>query len=327
MGEEIEELWHRYRFDDLSFQDETYFTYAPRVEAVAEEFLRRELPITWAATMRADQGDRLPEEALAICKRSGLRRVMIGVESGSQEMMDRIKKDIKLEQVFEERREVPPPRHHVIFPFIVGFPGESDESVQASLDVAKRLRALSPGFETPIFYFKPYPGSPLTDDAVARRLRPPRDSRRVGPLRLHRLRRPLGHPRDATAWSSASSSTSASPGRRRGGAGAGAEGCRGETVAIVFGRERIGLENHEVAMADGIVTLPVNPAFASLNLAQAVIVVAYEWFKLATGGALPFSSHKNRRWQRRNSSRRFSTFSRTNSSASSFSAPPRSAAR
>jgi tRNA/rRNA methyltransferase len=62
----------------------------------------------------------------------------------------------------------------------------------------------------------------------------------------------------------------------------------GETVAIVFGRERNGLENHEVALADRIVTLPVNPAFASLNLAQAVVVVAYEWFKRA-GGVLPFT--------------------------------------
>src|SRR6185437_7232442 len=51
----------------------------------------------------------------------------------------------------------------------------------------------------------------------------------------------------------------------------------GETVALLFGRERTGLENHEVALADRIVTLPVNPAFASLNLAQAVAVVGYEW--------------------------------------------------
>jgi len=63
----------------------------------------------------------------------------------------------------------------------------------------------------------------------------------------------------------------------------------GENVALVFGRERNGLENDEVALADRIVTLPVNPAFASLNLAQAVVVLAYEWFKLATGGALPFA--------------------------------------
>ncbi len=63
----------------------------------------------------------------------------------------------------------------------------------------------------------------------------------------------------------------------------------GETVAIVFGRERNGLENDEVALADRILTLPVNPAFASLNLAQAVVIVGYEWFKHSSGGKLPFT--------------------------------------
>jgi tRNA/rRNA methyltransferase len=63
----------------------------------------------------------------------------------------------------------------------------------------------------------------------------------------------------------------------------------GESVALLFGRERFGLTNEEIALADRIVTLPVNPAFASLNLAQAVVIIAYEWFKLASGGALPFA--------------------------------------
>jgi len=63
----------------------------------------------------------------------------------------------------------------------------------------------------------------------------------------------------------------------------------GESVGLLFGRERYGLENQEVALADQIITLPVNPAFASLNLAQAVVIVAYEWFKLASEGALPFA--------------------------------------
>jgi tRNA/rRNA methyltransferase len=62
----------------------------------------------------------------------------------------------------------------------------------------------------------------------------------------------------------------------------------GDTVAVVFGRERNGLENDEIALADCILTLPVSPAFASLNLAQAVVIAAYEWFKLSTGGQLPF---------------------------------------
>jgi tRNA/rRNA methyltransferase len=63
----------------------------------------------------------------------------------------------------------------------------------------------------------------------------------------------------------------------------------GENIAVLFGRERNGLENDEVALADAIVTLPVNRAFASLNLAQAVVIVAYEWFKLARAGKLPFA--------------------------------------
>lgn len=53
----------------------------------------------------------------------------------------------------------------------------------------------------------------------------------------------------------------------------------GERSAILFGPERSGLDTEEVVLADGIVTVPVNPEFASLNLAQAVILLAYEWSK------------------------------------------------
>jgi len=49
--------------------------------------------------------------------------------------------------------------------------------------------------------------------------------------------------------------------------------------ALVFGPERSGLETEDVALARAIITVPVNPAFASLNLAQAVILCAYEWSK------------------------------------------------
>lgn len=166
VGEEVEALWRRYGFGDLNFQDETFFTYADRVAGIAEELLRRGVRITWAATMRADQSFRLPDEVFATCRRSGLRRVLVGVESGSPEMLKRIRKDVTLEQVFYTAERCRAAGVAVIFPFIVGFPGESDESVQASLDVAKRLRAMSPDFETPFFYFKPYPGSAITLDAV-----------------------------------------------------------------------------------------------------------------------------------------------------------------
>ena len=53
----------------------------------------------------------------------------------------------------------------------------------------------------------------------------------------------------------------------------------GQRAAILFGAERSGLETEEVALANAIVTVPINPEFASLNLAQAVILLAYEWSK------------------------------------------------
>ena len=52
-----------------------------------------------------------------------------------------------------------------------------------------------------------------------------------------------------------------------------------DRCAILFGAERSGLETEEVALANAIVTVPINPDFASLNLAQAVILLAYEWSK------------------------------------------------
>ncbi len=55
----------------------------------------------------------------------------------------------------------------------------------------------------------------------------------------------------------------------------------GKRVAIMFGPERAGLENEDVAVANAIVTMPVNPDFASLNLGQSVLLMAYEWRRQA----------------------------------------------
>ena len=61
----------------------------------------------------------------------------------------------------------------------------------------------------------------------------------------------------------------------------------GQKRGILFGPERTGLDNDEVAIADEILTFPANPAYASLNLAQAVLLVGYEWFKSSHGDAPP----------------------------------------
>ncbi|HEB80239.1 MAG TPA: RNA methyltransferase [Rhodospirillales bacterium] len=57
----------------------------------------------------------------------------------------------------------------------------------------------------------------------------------------------------------------------------------GGRCGVIFGRESRGLDNDDIALADAIVMIPLNPAFCSMNLAQSVMVVAYEWFQAADG--------------------------------------------
>ncbi|XOV66537.1 MAG: B12-binding domain-containing radical SAM protein [Fluviicola sp.] len=165
--EDLHYYHQKYQFDDVNFQDETFFTYPKNILALAEKLKAVGSPFSWAATMRADQGSRMSYEDFKICKESGLRRLLIGVESGSQEMMDWLKKDIKMEQVLLCAERCKNLGIGVIFPFIVGFPGESEQSVEATKNMIRKLAFMSQGFETPVFYFKPYPGTQITKEVVA----------------------------------------------------------------------------------------------------------------------------------------------------------------
>ena len=61
---------------------------------------------------------------------------------------------------------------------------------------------------------------------------------------------------------------------------------RGDKCGILFGAERVGLHNDDLAIADTLITVPTNPAFSSLNLAQSVLLIGYEW-QMAGGAKVP----------------------------------------
>jgi len=167
IAKDIEYYYKKYEFTDVNFQDETLFTYKDRIIDFAQVLIDKNINISWAGTMRADQGNRMDEKDFEFLASAGLRRVLVGVESGSQEMMDWLQKDIKMEHVDLCAKRCKKYNIGVIFPFIIGFPEESEVSFQKSLEKAYQLRKMSPNFQTPIFYFKPYPGTAITDKVVA----------------------------------------------------------------------------------------------------------------------------------------------------------------
>ena len=69
---------------------------------------------------------------------------------------------------------------------------------------------------------------------------------------------------------------------------------QGQKVGVLFGPERAGLENDDVVLASALISVPVNPAFASLNLAQCVLLMAYEWRQASGAGHLAPSARQAR---------------------------------
>jgi radical SAM superfamily enzyme YgiQ (UPF0313 family) len=152
---------------DVNFQDETFFTDRQRTLDIAQGFIKRDLGFTWAATMRADQGCRLTADDWDLLKRSGLRKLLIGVEAGSERMLKRLGKDITLEQIEEVAQRCRETDISATYPFIYGLPGETPEDLNASLQLAQYLTRMHWSNTTPFFCYKPYPGSALTDEIVA----------------------------------------------------------------------------------------------------------------------------------------------------------------
>ena len=70
---------------------------------------------------------------------------------------------------------------------------------------------------------------------------------------------------------------------------------QGDKIGILFGAERSGLDNDDVTLADAIIEVPVNPDFSSLNLAQAVLICAYEWRMAAILAGVPGQPDSPRR--------------------------------
>lgn len=164
---ELSDLAGRYGVNDVNFQDETFFSSRPWTVEFAEKLIARDAPFTWAATMRADQGARLTDEDFDLLARSGLRKLLIGVESGSEMMLEVLGKDITLDQIETVAERCRDHRIAATYPFIFGIPGEEPVDVEASLRLARRLKAMYWANTTPHFFYKPYPGSEITQNAVA----------------------------------------------------------------------------------------------------------------------------------------------------------------
>ncbi len=161
---ELQDLYARYRMDEVFFLDDDLFASLKRIQALVDVFIKTRTPFSWKGTARADELCRLPEDFWGRLRSAGCLKINVGAESGSQEVLDRIKKEYRVEEILRAGERASKAGVGISYSFITGFPGETERDFQATLDVLKAIRRLDSTLETSIYVYSPYPGTELVRD-------------------------------------------------------------------------------------------------------------------------------------------------------------------
>ncbi|PIP42059.1 MAG: B12-binding domain-containing radical SAM protein [Desulfobacterales bacterium CG23_combo_of_CG06-09_8_20_14_all_51_8] len=152
--DEIESLVSK-GFERINIADDLFVSNKKRVRRLCEEILNRRINFGWSAFARVDTVD---EETLTLMRRAGCDAVSFGIESGNQEMLERVQKRITLDQARRAVRACKNAGMIAHASFMVGLPGESRETMQDSMEFAREL-AIEHGYH----FLSPFPGTTVRE--------------------------------------------------------------------------------------------------------------------------------------------------------------------
>jgi len=148
-------------YREVYIRDEMFTTFRGRVREICQGIIAEGLDLTWLCSAKVGSIDR---EAMDLMKRAGCHTIKLGVESGCQEILDRVKKDIKVEQTaetFRWAREVGLNTHaHMM----IGAPGETADTIRRTLKFLKKIKPTTVTFAI----ITPFPGTPLFEEVAAK---------------------------------------------------------------------------------------------------------------------------------------------------------------
>jgi radical SAM superfamily enzyme YgiQ (UPF0313 family) len=175
--DDLQELQAAHNLNGVKFYDADWFINPKRAVAFCEELISRKMKLSWAASINPNdvlKARRTQPDLLGKVAASGCTRLLMGMESGSDRVLDQIvKKEVTRALLKEVAAEIASKGILGSYTFIVGFPGETPEEVEETYSLIEELGSLSPQPETRVHLFAPYPGTPLYDEAVRYGFKPP----------------------------------------------------------------------------------------------------------------------------------------------------------
>ncbi len=156
---EIKECINKYKIRDFHFRTDTFTADKKWVIALCRKIIDKNLKINWVCTSRVDSID---EERLYWMKKAGCWGISFGVESGNQQMLDRMKKGIKIEQIKSAFKLCRKYGMDSFAYFLIGLPWETEDTVNDSIKLAIEIDPSVADF----FIAYPFPGTEFYDMAV-----------------------------------------------------------------------------------------------------------------------------------------------------------------
>lgn len=152
--DEMEMIHNKYGINQFTFYDDAFTVNRERVVKICEKLHARKLDLVWDCGTRVDMVDR---ELLKTMHDAGCIAVWLGVESGSEVILDAMSKGIKLDQTRLAYKIAHEVGLMTIANVVLGFPGETEQTARATVNFVKELNPDDVGF----YVATPYPGTPL----------------------------------------------------------------------------------------------------------------------------------------------------------------------
>ncbi|WP_174299975.1 hopanoid biosynthesis associated radical SAM protein HpnJ [Caulobacter sp. S45] len=156
----VEEIaWSKKAFPQVKeffFDDDTFTDDLPRAEAIAKGLGR--LGVTWSCNAKAN----VPRKSLEVFKENGLRLLLVGYESGNQQILHNIKKGMRIEVAEKFTKDCHDLGIAIHGTFIMGLPGESEETIRETIEWARKINPHT----IQVSLAAPYPGTFLYKQAI-----------------------------------------------------------------------------------------------------------------------------------------------------------------
>jgi radical SAM superfamily enzyme YgiQ (UPF0313 family) len=161
--EEMRIIRDDYNTRNIEFSDDTFTLDQKRAEKICDEIIKQGLDVSWGASSRVDT---LSEKLVEKMKRAGCWIIFLGIESGSQRILNAMGKRITIEQVKKAVKIVKEAGIQVLGSFIIGFPEDTVETIKKTTIFVKSLNLDYAEFSI----LTPYPGTPIFDHALKNNL-------------------------------------------------------------------------------------------------------------------------------------------------------------